>query len=67
MNKPGSHEIAIIVSKKIVDELFVNGAGQQADRLMLVLTNGKDGGGWAKNAARDIILKHIFEALEQIN
>lgn len=64
--KLGNHEIAIIVSKQIVDKLFVNGAGQQAERLMLVLENGKDGGGWGKQPMRDIILNHIFEALEQV-
>lgn len=40
------HETA----KQIADELFVNGIGQEAERLVLELPGGKDGGGWSKSS-----------------
>jgi hypothetical protein len=43
------------IAVEIVDFLFVNGAGQKADRLVLELPGKKDGGGWSKGPAIDRI------------
>jgi len=44
--------------KKLVDDLFTNGAGQKAERLVLVGSMGDSLGGWCKEAIIDrIILK----------
>jgi len=34
----------------IADDLFTNGSGDEAERLVLELTGGRDGGGWCKVA-----------------
>ena len=39
----------------LVDELFVNGMGREADRLVLTTKEGGDLGGWCKGAVRDRI------------
>ncbi len=48
-----------LLCTRIVDELFINGNGQRAQRLILELEDGKDGGGWCREAVKSIILKHI--------
>ena len=51
------------LAQEIVDDLFVNGAGQQADRLVLttrVVTH--DLGGWGKGPMRDRILDALLRA-----
>ena len=49
-----SEEIAVL-AMKIVDDLFVNGQGKQASRLVLVTAEGRDLGGWCRQAAVDRI------------
>ena len=49
------------LAKRIADYLFINGAGQQADRLVLMLPDERDGGGWCKQAAMDQIDRAIRE------
>ena len=39
----------------IAEELFRNGFGEEAKRLVLELDDGRDGGGWSKKAAIDRI------------
>jgi len=41
--------------EEILNRLFSNGAGETAKRLVLKLENGRDGGGWCRNAVRDQI------------
>ena len=55
--EPSPNEVA----NRIVDELFTNGAGEDAKRLVLGLTDGRDGGGWGKQSIRDLIAKHLME------
>ena len=44
-----------------VDELFRNGAGQEAERLVLTTREGRDLGGWCKSVIRDKITGLIAE------
>ncbi len=59
------------IADDVIEALFTNGNNQKARRLVLELENGRDGGGWAKFAARDhiidIIDRHLAsrEAVEQ--
>lgn len=53
------------IANAAVDELFTAGDGTTAHRIELKDHNDKGHGGWAKVPARDIILKHIREALKQ--
>ncbi len=39
--------------EEILNRLFTNGAGETAQRLVLKLENGRDGGGWCRDAVRD--------------
>lgn len=41
--------------EEVLNHLFTNGAGETADRLVLELENGRDGGGWCRGAVRDQI------------
>ncbi len=41
--------------EEILNRLFTNGAGETAQRLVLELENGRNGGGWCRNAVRDQI------------
>jgi len=50
------------IAERIVDYLFVNGQGQQAERLVLTSCEGKNLGGWSRGPVRDIIVKAIREA-----
>jgi hypothetical protein len=43
------------VAETIADELFVNGFGEQADRLVLLDDAGRNLGGWSKTAVVDRI------------
>ena len=49
------------VAERIVTQLFVNGNGQQAHRLVLTSADGRDLGGWCQRAVVDNILKHMRE------
>ena len=54
------------IAQEIADDLFTNGFGEKASRLVLELADGRDGGGWGKKPAidriKDILKKHIKEA-----
>ena len=45
--------IVELLPKQIADDLFVNGSGDKADRLMLVDENNRDLGGWCHQAVVD--------------
>lgn len=47
------------VAERIVAQLFVNGQGQQADRLVLASEDHRDLGGWCKRAVVDVITKYL--------
>ncbi len=47
------------IAKQIADELFENGAGEKATTLVLRLEDGRDGGGWCKQAVIDIIKESL--------
>jgi hypothetical protein len=47
------------LAEAIADDLFVNGEGAHADRLALVLDNGRHLGGWSKQAVVARIEKHF--------
>jgi hypothetical protein len=53
-----SKQEAIAIATKIADELFRNGSGQKADRLVLV-QGDRDLGGWCKAAVIDRIEKEL--------
>ena len=55
--KPAHERIA----DEIVEELFVNGSRQRADRLVLT-TGGRYLGGWCEKAVRDIISRRLAAA-----
>lgn len=47
---------------KIAAYLFVNGNGEEGERLVLTDSDGKDLGGWCKEAVLGVIVKQIREA-----
>jgi len=46
-----SQLIAIELSQVVAADLFTNGNGDTAERLILELAEGEDGGGWSREAA----------------
>lgn len=50
------------LAQAIVDDLFENTFGAKAERLVLELPGGGNGGGWCKSAAKDRILERLSEA-----
>ena len=61
MTNPKRDKLQQLVAD-IVDDLFTNGQGERADRLVLVIDNGRpprDIGGWGRGAMHDRILKHL--------
>jgi len=52
------------VAQKIVSELFTNGDGENAKRLVLELENGKNGGAWIKITAFSVIKKILDKESE---
>ena len=51
------------LAKQIANDLFTNGSGQEADRLVLELPGKRDGGGWCKRAVED----RIYDAIAAWN
>lgn len=43
------------LAKKITEQLFTSGAGQKAQRLVLEMPGGGDGGGWCEGAAEECV------------
>jgi hypothetical protein len=50
-----------LLAEKIVAELFRDGGGREANRLVLenTATPSIDGSGWCRGAARDVILREL--------
>lgn len=44
-----------ILAERIAHEIFVNGSGEEADRLVLTSRAGRDLGGWCKGVIADKI------------
>lgn len=55
------HELRDSAVNRCLDYLFANGSGQKAERLALSSKDGRDLGGWARAAMRDVIAK-VFDA-----
>jgi hypothetical protein len=53
------------LAKEIAAGVFINGAGQEAWRLMLILPNGRDVGGWSRGPFEAQVRKIIEKALKQ--
>lgn len=49
------------LARQIAERLFINGAGEKADRLMLVDEDDKDLGGWCEGAVVDQAASAIEE------
>jgi len=47
------------VADEIVENLFENGYGEKAQRLVLELEDGSNGGGWCKQAVKDVIVAKL--------
>jgi len=47
----------------IADELFTNGQGQRAERLVLTSRFGSDLGGWCQRAVIDVIARQLRATL----
>jgi len=54
-------EKAYQIANDVITALFTNGANQKARRLVLELENGRNGGGWSFQPARD----HVAEVIEK--
>ncbi len=52
------------IGAAVAEDLFVNGAGEQADHLVLT-KDGRDLGGWAKACAADRIAQAVLPMLER--
>ena len=51
------------LAKEIAEDLMTNGEGHKAERLVLELKGGRDGGGRCFGSVRDVIAHHL-ERLE---
>jgi hypothetical protein len=47
---------------KIAEDLFTNGAGKRAQRLVLEMPDLRNGGGWIESAVTSVIEKHLNAA-----
>jgi hypothetical protein len=54
------------LADKIADSLFTDGDGQKAERLVLELPNGRNGGGWCRDAVRGVIQAAISEPINMV-
>jgi hypothetical protein len=57
-------EQALQTARKIVADLFVNGNGDEAHRLVLMTADGRDLGGWCRQSVVDRIAEGISKASE---
>lgn len=49
------------LAKQIAEQLFTNGAGEKAQRLVLELPGKRDGGGWCQKAVEDQVAERIAQ------
>lgn len=57
-----SEKEARALARRIVADLFTNGAGERAARLVLELPGGANGGGWSERGAAYRIARTLMEA-----
>ena len=50
---------AMQLAERIVEQLFVNGQGKEAERLVLMSCDNKNLGGWSKRAVVDVIVNQV--------
>ena len=50
------------IAQQIANQLFKNGRGEKAKRLVLELKGGLNGGGWCKSAVVDVIENCLVKA-----
>lgn len=50
--------------RRLLDELFTNGQGKVAERLVLTGKDGKDMGGWGRNAVASLVATHLDMAFK---
>jgi len=55
------------IAAEIAKHLFTNGAGQRADRLVMELPGGGNGGGWAENCLADQIAKCLLASINSLS
>jgi hypothetical protein len=53
------HDTLQRLAERIAARIFTNGAGDVAERLVLELKGGKDGGGWGRKPVVDLIAQEI--------
>lgn len=53
------------LAEAIVEDLFRNGAGEEAERLVMLLQHGRDGGGWCRGAVRDRVTEILNNPTEE--
>lgn len=67
MGTPGTETVKAARRKKIaeciVDSITTNGNNEQAERLVLMMPGGNDGGGWS----RDTLVARIANMLTQLS
>jgi hypothetical protein len=51
------------IAQRIVDYLFVNGGGGQAERLVMISCTNKNLGGWSKKAVMGLIVRELAEEM----
>lgn len=50
------------LANKIARDIFTNGAKKRANRLVLELPGGRNGGGWCEMAVADLIDRHLSKS-----
>jgi hypothetical protein len=51
-----------LLADRLVSDLFVNGSGEQAHRLVLTTEDGRELGGWGQRPVRDRIVSALLAA-----
>ena len=51
------------IAQRIVDYLFANGQGEQAERLVLTSGDNKNLGGWSKRPVVDVIVRELAKEM----
>jgi hypothetical protein len=64
MMKSDSMELQEL-AERIAKHLFTNGTGERAERLVLEMRNGRDGGGWSEWAVTLAIKEKLVEFLQK--
>jgi hypothetical protein len=47
--------------EQFLDQLFTNGAGDEAARLVLTSEEGRGLGGWSRSAVRDLLMRTLVD------